>query len=125
MFVSYRSSFEDVKKFHSEVEGAAVRLEELLLQKKKKIMQAARVNALEAETHEVTIISRDNIMYTLYFCIVYLRIIIILCLGRLRRVFEFSPIVYLYLPTYNSDNDNIIINIRSLAQNPVISKSSS
>ncbi|XP_060877232.1 puratrophin-1-like isoform X2 [Metopolophium dirhodum] len=47
------SSFEDVKKFHSEVEGAAVRLEELLLQKKKKIMQAARVNALEAETHEV------------------------------------------------------------------------
>ncbi|KAE9534884.1 hypothetical protein AGLY_008176, partial [Aphis glycines] len=47
------SSFEDVKKFHSEVEGAAVRLEELLLQKKKKIMQAARVNALEVETHEV------------------------------------------------------------------------
>lgn len=56
MFVSgpHRSSFEDVKKFHSEVEDAAVRLEELLLQKKKKIMQAARVNALEVETHEVT-----------------------------------------------------------------------
>ncbi|XP_025409795.1 rho guanine nucleotide exchange factor 40-like isoform X2 [Sipha flava] len=47
------SSFEDVKKFHGEVEGAAVRLEELLLQKKKKIMQAARVHALESETHEV------------------------------------------------------------------------
>lgn len=48
-----RSSFEDVKKFHGEVEDAAVRLEELLLHKKKKLMQAARVHALETETHEV------------------------------------------------------------------------
>lgn len=48
-----RSSFEDVKKFHGEVEGAAVRLEELLIQKKKKMIQAARVHALETETHEV------------------------------------------------------------------------
>lgn len=51
-----RSNFEEVKKFHSEVEGAAVRLEELMLQKKKKIMQAARVQALETETHEVRIL---------------------------------------------------------------------
>lgn len=49
----YRSSFEEVKKFHVEVEDAAVRLEELLMQKKKKMMQAARVHALETETHEV------------------------------------------------------------------------
>lgn len=53
LYSRHRSSFEDVKKFHGEVESAAVRLEELLLQKKKKIIQAARVRALETETHEV------------------------------------------------------------------------
>lgn len=52
-FCDRRSSFEDVKKFHAEVEGAAIRLEELLSQKRLKMIQAARVHALETETHEV------------------------------------------------------------------------
>ncbi|XP_050423665.1 rho guanine nucleotide exchange factor 40-like isoform X2 [Adelges cooleyi] len=47
------SSFEDIKKAHCEIEGAAIQLEDLLSIKKKKLIQAARVRALETETHEV------------------------------------------------------------------------
>ncbi|XP_050525448.1 puratrophin-1-like isoform X2 [Daktulosphaira vitifoliae] len=47
------SNFEDIKKSHSEIDDAAVQLEELLLIKKNKLLQAARVRALEAETNEV------------------------------------------------------------------------
>lgn len=58
-----------MKKFHGEVEGAAIRLEELLSQKKMKMIQAARVHALETETHEVhnKTVKRMKIRTRLFF----------------------------------------------------------